>query len=195
MSLIILITLAAGVAAGFFMPEGMALTLDKVSAVMLVLLIFSVGIDIGLNKDVFEKIKKMGLRTLLVPLGIVIGTLSAGALVSLFIAEPLKECLAISSGFGWYSLSGILLTDAGNPTGGTISFLANVFREMITFATVPFIAKHLNYYSAIAPAGATSMDTTLAVISRSTNSKIAVVAFISGITLTMIVPILVPVFL
>lgn len=195
MSLIILLTLACGVAAGFFMPEGAALALDKVSAVMLVLLIFSVGIDIGLNKDVFEKIKKMGLRTLLVPLGIVIGTLSAGALVSLFISEPIKECLAISSGFGWYSLSGILLTDAGNPTGGTISFLANVFREMITFATVPFIAKHLNYYSAIAPAGATSMDTTLAVISRSTNSKTAVVAFISGITLTMIVPILVPVFL
>ena len=96
---------------------------------------------------------------------------------------------------GWYSLSGILLTEAGNPTGGTISFLANVMREMLTFVSVPFIAKHIGYYCAIAPAGATAMDTTLAIISRNTNATIAVVAFVSGITLTMLVPILVPVFL
>ena len=195
MSILILLTLIAGVVAGYFMPVGGASLLDSLSSVMLVLLIFSVGIDIGLNKQVFGDIKKLGVKILLVPAGVVIGSLLGGAILSIFFQESLKECLAIVSGLGWYSLSGILITESGNALGGAVSFLSNVFREMITFIIVPWIANHLNDYAAIAPAGATAMDTTLAVISRNTNGKIAVVAFVSGITCTLIVPLLVPIFL
>jgi len=57
-----------------------------------------------------------------------------------------------------------------------------------------FIAKYLNHYTAIAPAGATSMDTTLPLISRYTSEKIAVISFINGVILSTLVPILVPMF-
>ena len=70
-----------------------------------------------------------------------------------------------------------------------------MFREMLTFVIVPFVASHLNYYSAIAPAGATSMDTTLGIISKNTNGTIAVLAFVNGIVCTLLVPLLVPLFL
>ncbi len=195
MSIVILITLVLGIGTGMFVNEGIGAVAGNLSSLMLMLLIFSVGIDIGLNKEVFGQIKKMGLKVLLVPFGVAAGSLLGGAVASLFVQEPLKECLAISSGLGWYSLSGILLTEAGNPTGGAISFLSNVLREILTFVCVPFIAKHLNYYSAIAPGGATTMDTTLPIISRSTNGKIAIIAFVNGITLTTIVPLLLPLFL
>ena len=79
--------------------------------------------------------------------------------------------------------------------GGTIAFLANVFREMLTFIVVPFVASHLNYYCAIAPAGATAMDTTLGIISKNTNGTIAVLSFVSGVICTLLVPVLVPIFL
>ena len=149
----------------------------------------------GLNKEVFTRIKELGFKILLIPFGVVVGSLCGGLLTSFLVNLPVKDSLAISAGLGWYSLSGILITEAGNPVAGTIAFLSNVFREMLTFIVVPFIASHMNYYCAIAPAGATAMDTTLGIISRNTNATVAVLSFVSGVICTLLVPVLVPIFL
>lgn len=195
MSLAILAVLVLGIGAGYFMPENISGLIDSASSYMLLILLFSVGIDMGLNKEVFTRIKELGFKILLIPFGVVVGSLCGGVLTSLLVQLSIKDGLAISAGLGWYSLSGILITEAGNPVGGTIAFLANVFREMLTFIVVPFIAGHLNYYCAIAPAGATAMDTTLGIISKNTNGTIAVLSFVSGVICTLVVPVLVPVFL
>ena len=180
MSLVILIVLVLGVGAGYLMPADVSGFLDSASTYMLLLLLFSVGIDTGLNKAVFTRIRELGFRILLIPFGVALGSLCGGVVTAFLLSLPAKEGLAISAGLGWYSLSGVLITEAGNPVGGTI---------------VPFVASHLNYYSAIAPAGATSMDTTLGIISKNTNGTIAVLAFVNGIVCTLLVPILVPLFL
>ena len=195
MSLAILVVLVLGIGAGFVMPENISAFIDSASSYMLLILLFSVGIDMGLNKEVFTRIKELGFKILLIPFGVVVGSLCGGVITAFLTNFSVKDGLAISAGLGWYSLSGILITEAGNPVGGTISFLANVFREMLTFIIVPFIASHLNYYCAIAPAGATAMDTTLGIISRNTNATVAVLSFVSGVICTLLVPVLVPVFL
>ena len=195
MSFAILVVLVLGIGAGHFMPADMGAFIDNASSYMLLILLFSVGIDMGLNKEVFTRIKELGFKILLIPFGMVVGSLCGGVLTSFIAGLSVKESLAISAGLGWYSLSGILITEAGNPVAGTIAFLANVFREMLTFIVVPFIASHLNYYCAIAPAGATAMDTTLGIISRNTNATIAVLSFVSGVICTLLVPVLVPIFL
>ena len=195
MSLVILVVLVLGIGAGYLLPADLSAFIDSASSYMLLLLLFSVGIDTGLNKAVFTRIKELGFKILLIPFGIVVGSLCGGLLTSFLVSLSAKESLAISAGLGWYSLSGVLITEAGNPVGGTIAFLANVFREMLTFIIVPFVASHLNYYCAIAPAGATSMDTTLGIISKNTNGTIAVLSFVNGVICTFIVPILVPLFL
>lgn len=195
MSIAILAVLVLGIGAGYFMPEDISALIDSASSYMLLILLFSVGIDMGLNKGVFTRIRELGFKILLIPAGVVLGSLCGGVLTAMLTHLPVKEGLAISSGLGWYSLSGILLTEAGNPVGGTISFLANVFREMLTFVVVPFVASHMNYYCAIAPAGATSMDTTLGIISKNTNGTVAVLSFVNGVICTLIVPVLVPIFL
>jgi uncharacterized membrane protein YbjE (DUF340 family) len=194
-SILIIITLILGIFIGGVVPIGEMAWIDNLSSVLMLLLLFSVGIDIGLNKQVFRQIKMLGFKILLIPIGVAAGSLLGGLFLSMFVQESIKECLAISAGLGWYSLSGILITEAGHPVAGTISFLSNVFREILTFICVPFIAKYLNYYCAIAPGGATAMDTTLAVISRNTNAKVAILAFTSGFTLTMAIPFLIPIFL
>lgn len=195
MSFAILIVLVLGIGAGYFMPADLSALIDSASSYMLWILLFSVGIDMGLNKEVFTRIKELGFKILLIPFGVVVGSLCGGIFTALLVKLSIKEGLAISAGLGWYSLSGILITEAGNPVGGTISFLANVFREMLTFIVVPFVASHMNYYCAIAPAGATAMDTTLGIISKNTNGTIAVLSFVSGVICTLIVPVLVPIFL
>lgn len=193
MSKAILIALALGIGAGAVMPEGLGNFLDAASSYMLLILLFSVGIDMGVNREVFGQIRRMGLRILVIPLGVVLGSLAGGALGAAVLRMEIKEGLAISSGLGWYSLSGILMTEAGNPTGGTISFLSNVFREVLTFLLVPVLAER-NVYTAIAPAGATAMDTTLPLLSKYTDSKTAILAFVSGVICTLVVPVLVPIF-
>ncbi len=195
MSLAILVVLVLGIGAGFLLPENISAFIDSASSYMLLILLFSVGIDMGLNKEVFTRIKELGFKILLIPFGVVVGSLAGGFVTAMLTHMPVKEGLAVSAGLGWYSLSGILITEAGNPVAGTIAFLSNVFREMLTFIAVPFIASHMNYYCAIAPAGATAMDTTLGIISRNTNATIAVLSFVSGVICTLLVPVLVPIFL
>lgn len=56
MSVIIFITLLCGIGAGVFVGSGIdAGIMEKMSSLLLLLLLFSVGIDMGLNKQVFVK--------------------------------------------------------------------------------------------------------------------------------------------
>ena len=192
MSLLIVITLIAGVFSGFFVPVEYKAIIDQLSGWILYLLIFYVGIDMGLNRDIFGKIKNMGIKILLVPVGALIGSFIGGIFASFLVSETLKESLSVAMGMGWYSFSGILISDAGNPELGALAFLTNVFREIFAFIVIPFVARNIGFYSAVATGGATAMDTTLGIISRNTNGKIAVVSFISGMVITMCVPIIMP---
>ena len=70
MSLVILIVLVLGVGAGYLMPADVSGFLDRASPYMLLLLLFSVGIDTGLNKAVFTRIRELGFRILLIPFGV-----------------------------------------------------------------------------------------------------------------------------
>lgn len=193
MMYIILSSLLCGILAGYFiLPPGVISNLDKISSFALNLLILSVGIDLGSNKEVFCSIKETGIRILLIPASIISGSLLGGAITALLYRMPVSLGLAISSGFGWYSLSGVLLATISGPEAGTIAFLTNVFRELIAVLTIPVLAKKLNHLTAIAPAGATSMDTTLPLILEVTDSKTVVVSFINGAILSSLVPILLP---
>lgn len=195
MTLSIVVSVITGILGGyFFIPESFTPYIDTLIDSALYLLIFCVGIDIGLNKHIFKDLKKHSLIILIVPTSIIIGSLVGGLISGYIFHIPKNLSLAISSGFGWYSLSGIILTQLDSVEIGTIAFLTNIFRELITVVSIPFIAKYLNDYTAIAPAGATSMDSTLPIISKYTNPETVVIAFINGILLSGLVPVLVPFF-
>ncbi|MEI5710464.1 LysO family transporter, partial [Streptomyces brasiliscabiei] len=76
---------------------------------------------------------------------------------------PIYRALAMASGFGWYSLSGILMGDAFGPVYGGASFLIELMRELVALALIPmFIGR--KPCTSIGYAGATAMDFTLPVI-------------------------------
>ncbi len=192
MTYIIIVSILVGMGCGYFVfpPEIMS-SIDNLASISLFVLIFLVGIDVGGNKTIFKDLKKAGFKVLLVPFGGIVGSLLGGLLVGFLFNMALNESLAIGSGFG---LSGVMLKEMGGDTLGAIAFLTNVFREMITVISIPILAKKLNGYTAIAPAGATSMDTTLPLISKATNPEIAVIAFINGVILSSLVPVFVTFF-
>ena len=192
MTIYIFIVILLGILCSYFvLPDvNLNITID----VILSLTIFFIGIGIGQNKHIFKKLKQTGLKILALPLGTIIGSLCGGFLAGILLKRSLTLSLAIASGFGWYSLSAGLLLPVGGETVATIGFLTNVFREMIAFLIIPFVARKISPFSAISIGGATSMDTTLPIISRSTSEEYVLISFIHGVLLSLTVPIFVQFF-
>lgn len=133
---------------------------------------------------------------LLLPVWTILGTYLGALLIPLLTEYTIKEAMGLSSGFGWYSLSGIMITDLGFPLLGSISFLSNVFRESLTFFLVPLFSKFgINfYYPAVCSGGATTMDVTLPILSSHFGASTMVPSMYHGIVMTLLVPFLIPLF-
>lgn len=162
-------------------------------AVLLALMLF-VGIGVGGSKGLIGKVREYHVRVLIVPFGIVVGSVAGGLLAAVLCGIPPAVGGAIASGLGWYSLSGVMVTGIAGAEAGGIAFLANLLRELISFFAIPHIARRLNYPTCIAPAGATSEDTTLPMMVRCTNGETVVLAVVNGVVCSALVPVLIECF-
>lgn len=191
-SLIIVMFFILGLISGLFnfLPE--SITNSDFSSYALYLLMFLVGIGIGVDKNAWQVIKSAKIKIILVPLTVVFGSLIGGGIISLFLKNiNLKEALAISSGFGYYSLSSIFITKMCNETLGVVALLSNIMRELLTLLATPIFLKYFGKLAPIAAGGATSMDTTLPIITKFSGKEFAIIAIFSGTVLTILVPFLV----
>lgn len=196
MLLIICACVIIGFLVGVYLLSPSAVpTLDTITAIALSILLVGVGIDLGRNRSMLRTIRHQGWSILALPIFSGLGSLAATAIVSPWLGLSINEGLAIGAGFGWYSLSGVLIGNLGFPELGGLAFLTNVFRELFAFVIIPFVAKRLGTFCAIAPGGATTMDVTLPIISRSTGEEATVAAIIHGVVLSSAVPFLVTFFM
>ncbi|AOT72864.1 lysine exporter LysO family protein [Geosporobacter ferrireducens] len=192
MTVRIMLSVLLGVLFGlFFFPDQYLGLIGHIIDIGLCALLFFVGIDIGRNKDIIPKIMANGIKIFLVPLMIALGSIIGSIAGGFLLGIPFYEAGAIGAGFGWYSLSAIELSKYSAETGA-LAFITNISREVIALISIPFIAKYIGKLESIAPAGATAMDTSLPVISNATNGNTAVISFITGLTLSALVPVLVP---
>lgn len=192
MILIAVGSLIAGVAYGLS-PLDFAIVgaLVDHSDFVLYALMFFVGISVGMSKGLIGKIREYGVRLLIVPAGIIVGSFAAGLACAPICGLSLGESAAVASGMGWYSLVGVVLADLAGAQVGSIAFLSNLLRELVSFLIIPWIARNLNYPTCLAPAGATSEDTTLPMIIRCTNEETVVLGVINGIVCSAAAPVLV----
>ena len=121
-----------------------------------------------------------------------IGSIAGTVIMGLLLGAPAAESAALGAGFGWYSFSGVLLTRLHSLELGTLAFLTNVSREVLAILLIPLVARYGGAHAALAPGGATTMDVTLPFIVKFAGSDMALLAFINGLTLTILVPILIP---
>lgn len=193
---IILGAFAAGIIIGInlFPKEGIDY-LPKLTDCALDFTFVMVGIDLGLNREVWKHLFKMGWQVFLAPIGVALGSILAGMLVGAFFGWSLREGGAVGAGFGWYSLSGVMISDLHSVPLGIIAFLSNVFREILSILLAPFLARRVSVLALVSPGGATTMDSTLPLLVAVGPKGIGIVAFVSGFSLTTLVPILVPLLL
>lgn len=168
---------------------------DNLTTYMLYLLLLLIGYDIGRDKNTLSKLFSSDKKLFFIPLGTVIGTLIGGLSSAFVIGLSISDSLAISAGFGWYSLSAVIIADVRGGDLGSVAFLSNVFREIISIILIPLLVKYLGPYASIPAGGATTMDTTLPLIEKYAGSSAAFVAFVHGFVLSLLVPFLVPLFL
>lgn len=128
----------------------------------------------------------------LLPVGTLLGTL-AGALAAALLlhGRSATDCLAVGSGFGYYSLSSIFITEYKGAELGTIALLSNIVREMFTLLLSPLLVKVAGPLAPIAAGGVTSMDTTLPIIMDSSGRQYAVVSLFHGFVLEFSIPFIV----
>ncbi len=73
----------------------------------------------------------------------------------------------------------------------TIALLANIIREMITLLLTPLIAKRFGPLAPISSGGATTMDTTLPIITQSVGQRYVALSIYHGFVTDFTVPFLV----
>ena len=193
MTKLTIISVVLGMASGyFFLPDYFVNDLSgDLLVVGLCILLFFVGLDLGKEGTVVENMKKVGLRVLFFPVGAMVGCLAFAAVASFALSLTVRESMAIASGFGWYTLAPVILSEYSAEISA-ISFLHNVMREMIGIIIIPFVAKYIGYIECCSIPGAAAMDVCLPVVEKATNSETAVYSFIMGVFLSTAVPILVP---
>jgi uncharacterized membrane protein YbjE (DUF340 family) len=165
---------------------------NDLSNYALYLLLFMVGLSIGGDSRITEIFRFIHIRTLLIPLVIIVGAYCGVLTFSLFFSFlTIREGLAIASGFGYYSLSGIMLMELADERISVIALLSNIIREIFTLLFAPLLAKYFGKLSTIGCGGATSMDTTLPVIVKFSGREYAIIAIFSGLVLSLLVPMLI----
>lgn len=186
-------SLLLGILCGYFLfpPEAVPV-MDRLMSYALMLLLLSVGIEVGTNKTVFRKIREYNVRILVIPFGVAVGSIAGGLLLGFFLGMPVNESAAVSSGFGFYSVSAVILRGLGGAQLGTVAFMTNVLRELMAFLMIPFVARHFGRYAAGRAVGRDRDGHHPAGDRAATDDETALIAVISGVVLTALVPVLVP---
>lgn len=192
-SLVIVAFFVAGCAAGLFTPLEVAGS--RASTYVLYVLMFCVGVTLGNDRTLTERVRRLDPRLALLPLATAVGTLGGAALAApLLVPWSLTDSLAVGAGFGYYSLSSIFIADFRGPELATIALLCNVMREIFTLLAAPVVARWWGPLAAVSIGGATTFDTTLPIITQAAGRPYAVVSIFHGCVMDFSVPFLVTFF-
>jgi uncharacterized membrane protein YbjE (DUF340 family) len=168
---------------------------SNVSFLTLCALLFCVGVTVGNNTELLKSFKKLDPRLMLLPLMTIVGTLAATAIASIGLpGRSLTDCLAVGSGFGYYSLSSILITQDRGPDLGTVALLANIIREVCTLLGAPLMVRFFGPLAPISAGGATTMETALPIITRTSGQDFVILSLFHGFLVDFSVPFLVSFF-
>ena len=172
-SLIIIGFFVLGTLCGIFHLIPVDAVMDsKVSFYALCALMFSVGLSVGNDPQTLKNFRSLNPRLVFLPIMTILGTLAGSAAVSLILTHrSLTDCLAVGSGFGYYSLSSIL-----------------------TLLAAPLLVRWFGNLAPISAGGATTMDTTLPIITRTAGQQFVVVSIFHGFVVDFSVPFLVTLF-
>ncbi|MDH2999089.1 hypothetical protein A1D22_04330 [Pasteurellaceae bacterium LFhippo2] len=191
-SLILCATVFAGAIFGYISKGILDFPLHS-STYVLVVMIFCIGIQLR-NSGIPIREVFLNRRGILTSLVFIASGLIGGVISAYLLDLPLMHALTLSSGFGWYSLSSVLVNDAWGPVYGSIAFFNDLSREIFCLFSIPFFMR-LFPSTAVGLGGATALDCTLPIIQKSGGIQVVPLAISFGFIINLAVPFLLAFFI
>ena len=182
----------AGLLLGYYLLPAVPF-IDQTTTGLLMLLLLLIGLQLR-NAGLSLRKLLMNVQGLGIALVLMVSSMLAGVLLIPVLGLPWHQALALTSGFGFYSLSGIVIGDAMGPAWGGVAFMNDMLREIIALAIIPLVIAR-RPAMAIGYGGATAMDFTLPVIRSSGGLACVPVAIASGLVLSFFAPVFMGLFL
>lgn len=177
----------------FFALDNLPISLDSVIKGLLMLLILLVGMSLSHAGMTLKQVlvNKRGVQMSV----IFCSSVSLGGVLFALLKDDvgIMQGLAMVSGYGWYSLSGIIMTDAYGAVWGSVALLNDLLREFVALAFIPLLIKRYPS-TAVGLGGVTTMDFTLPIIQSSGGNQIVPLAMSFGFIVNIISPILMVIF-
>lgn len=111
----------------------------------LYVLLFAAGMSLGFDLRALGIIRELRGRILLVPFGVIVGTLCGSTIawlvLSCWLDDGLVETLAVGAGFGYYSLATVIMTRLGDPALGSVALLSNMMHEVLALTLPPLMVR------------------------------------------------------
>ena len=175
----------------------------RASVYVLYLLMLLLGISLGCSRDPKQIVASLRPDALLLPLATVGGTLLFSAMGGFLLSRwTAFDCMAVGSGFAYYSVSSILITEIKSASLGvqvatelgTIALLSNIFREMAALLCAPLFRRYFGYLAPISAAGIGSSDISLRAIARYFGPDAIPIAINHGLLIEISMPFFVSLF-
>lgn len=183
-----------GMLVGYAVPlQNLPIGIDSVIKGLLMVLILLVGISLSHAGMTLKQvlINKRGVQMSVI---FCVSVSLSGVLFALLKSDVgIMQGLAMVSGYGWYSLSGIVITDAYGVVWGSVALLNDLLREFMALIFIPFLIKRYPS-TAVGLGGVTTMDFTLPIIQSSGGNEIVPLAMSFGFIVNIISPVLMVVF-
>lgn len=180
-----------GVISGYFLKFKIT-HLELLINFILLIILFIIGFQLR-HQNISLKtvlLNKLGIK---ISVLIVFSSLIAGVISAEILGLGLKIGLVLSSGLGWYTLSGVLAGQLISAHIGAAAFFIDFLREIIAILLIPFFGR-VNPLFCIGYSASTALDFTLPILKVHLNEEYVSAAITSGLILTTIVPVLIPLF-
>ncbi len=191
-SLVQVVCVVIGMVIGYFLPAGY-MPPENTMTIMLMILILLVGIGLKGSGITLKEVllNKRGVEMSII---FTVAVLVGGLLFALIFADvSWTKGLALASGFGWYSLSAIVMTDAYGAIWGSVALFNDLIREFFALIFIPvFMRKYPS--ASVGLGGATSLDFTLPIIQQSGGLKVVPLAISFGFIINIVSPVLMVLF-
>jgi len=170
-------------------PAPIQFSLMSVLALLMVL----IGLELRMHQislaAAFLNIKGLSIAIIMV-----LSCLIAGIIIALISEIPLNKSIAITAGYGWYSLSGVLITKEAGAYLGGLAFSMDIAREILIIICLPLM-RGLSPMIGVGYCGATAMDATLPLLKKSYGIAVVPIALSSGVILSVLSPVMILIFI
>lgn len=177
-----------GMIIGYLLPADYMPPENTMTALLMILILL-VGIGLKGSGITLKEVllNRRGVEmSIIFTLSVLVGGL---IFALLFTDVSWTQGLALASGFGWYSLSAIVMTDAYGAVWGSVALFNDLVREFFALLFIPvFMRKYPS--AAVGLGGATSLDFTLPIIQQSGGLKVVPLAISFGFIINIVSPVL-----